>query len=192
MVQFMDALQHLHDMQIVHRDISLENILQTIGKDGKPSIKVCDYGMASTERMFENAPRGKASCVAPEMRSKGQYDAFLSDTFAAGVVLYACLLMGYPWQSTKPGACKCYEYVQDNGFPAYCAERCLRGGTDKVIKCLSKPLLQLLTGMLMFDPDSRLTLGEKQWTNKAETPGKTRRSVWDETWLRNARQGLLA
>jgi len=192
MVQFMDALQHLHDMQIVHRDISLENILQTIGKDGKPSIKVCDYGMASTERMFENAPRGKASCVAPEMRSKGQYDAFLSDTFAAGVVLYACLLRGYPWQSTKPGACKCYEYVQDNGLPAYCAERCLRGGTDKVIKCLSKPLLQLLTGMLMFDPDSRLTLGEKQWTNEVETPGKTRRSVWDETWLRNARQGLLA
>merc|ERR1719199_816037 len=100
-------------MHVVHRDISLENILLTSSGKDNPSVKLIDFGMASTGRIFRNSPRGKASYEAPEMRNGGEYDAFLSDSFAAGVVVYGLLLKDYPWLSTKPGQCKRFELIKD-------------------------------------------------------------------------------
>jgi serine/threonine protein kinase len=173
------ALKTLHEMQIVHRDISLENVLRTKvqGPNGLSSttVKIIDYGMASTGRKFQNCPRGKASYEAPEMQKEDVYDAFLSDAFAAGVLVYSMLMKDYPWLSTKPGRCKCYEYVKAKGFRAYSAHRCVRGSNKRIKEVASEDLLRLLEGMLDLDPETRLTLGEVQF--------QSRRSVWDEPWV---------
>jgi serine/threonine protein kinase len=166
-------------MQIVHRDISLENVLQATGKDGNPEIRIIDFGMATIGRKFRKCARGKASYQAPEMRASKEYDAFLSDEFAAGVVVYSLLTMDYPWLSTEPGKCKRFGYVLDHGLRAYCEKQCVRSTKDRVIDRMSRPLMQLLEGMLSFDPDSRLTLGEQQWVD--------RRSVWEEMWMNGAK-----
>lgn len=178
-LEFFSALKHLHDMGIVHRDISLENVLRTKTSEGKFTIKIIDYGMASTGRLFSNCPRGKASYEAPDMQGDGEYDAFLSDGFAAGVVVYAMFVKDYPWLSTKPGRCKCFDYVRQEGFRAYCSRRCVRGSNKRIADCISELLLQMLDGMLTIDPSKRLTLGENDWNG--------RRSVWDEPWLKNQR-----
>jgi len=141
-LEFFSALKHLHDMGIVHRDISLENVLRAKMDDGKVTIKIIDYGMASTGRTFRNCPRGKASYEAPDMQADGEYDAFLSDTFAAGVVVYAMFVKDYPWLSTKPGRCKCFDYVRQEGFRAYCARRCVRGSNKRISDCISELLMQ--------------------------------------------------
>jgi len=168
------AVQQLHDIQIVHRDLSLENVLQTREENGDLTVRVIDFGMASTRQTVQNSVRGKASYQAPEMHTKSKYNAFLSDTFAVGVIVYAILLKDYPWLSTKPGCCKCFEYIKQKGFRAYCADRTVRGSSKKVGDCISEPLMQLLEGMLKINPNERLTMGEKRWPN--------RRSVWDEPW----------
>merc|ERR1719162_2925839 len=95
------AVQQLHDMQIAHRDISLENVLQTHEVTGAATIRMIDFGMASTRREFRHSVRGKSSYQAPEMHTDSKYDAFLSDTFAVGVIVFMILLQDYPWTSTK-------------------------------------------------------------------------------------------
>jgi hypothetical protein len=173
-IDLLNGVKILHNMQIVHRDISLENVLLTSGEVAKTDLLIIDYGMASTERTFTNAT-GKASYQAPEMHTRQDHDAFLCDAFAVGVVLYCLFVKDYPWLSTKPGRCKCFDFYQKKGFRAYCAKRTLRGSDARIDECMSEPFLSLVEGMLHTDPDKRLTLGEKGWTN--------RRSVWDEPFV---------
>jgi serine/threonine protein kinase len=177
--QLLYAVKQLHDMQIVHRDISLENILLTPGVSGELEIRVIDFGMASTRRHFRN-PSGKVSYVAPEMHVKGlENDGFLCDTFAVGVIVHTLFAKGYPWASTKLGTCKCYEYFQKHGYRAYCAKQKVRGTDIKVIDCFSEPLLEMVEGLLNPDPKERLTLGQKELSH--------RRSVWGEKWIEQCR-----
>uniref|UniRef100_A0A7S1ATC9 Protein kinase domain-containing protein n=1 Tax=Noctiluca scintillans TaxID=2966 RepID=A0A7S1ATC9_NOCSC len=178
--QILRSVKRLHDFPIVHRDISLENILIELS-NGVNSVKLIDFGMASTERHFKNCVRGKASYQAPELHEDGEYDGFLSDAFSVGVTLYALLVRDYPWLSTRPGGCKCFGYVKKHGFRAYLAKRKLRNSNRKVGDVMSEPLKELLEGLLSVDPESRLTLGET-----ASEAG--RRSVWDLPWTRTGGQ----
>jgi serine/threonine protein kinase len=168
-VELFSGLKQLHNMQIVHRDISLENVLLTSSDVSETDIRIIDFGMCSTMRTFRNVS-GKASYQAPEMHVASEHDAFLADMFAAGVLIYTLMVKDYPWLSTKTGRCKCFEYVQKNGFRAYCAKRKVRGSDMRINECLSESLMYLIEGMLAMDPAKRLTLGEK---------------VWDEPWIRN-------
>jgi len=181
--QIMNGVQQLHNLCISHRDISLENLV--IADEDQPDgmqVRVIDFGMASTARKFHSCVNGKPSYQAPELHKDGMCDAFLTDTFALGVSLYAALTKDYPWLSTRPGGCKCFEFYQKHGFRKYIAKRKLRGmGGLTVEKAISEELAALLQGLLAPDPEERLTLGETAW----EEEGRARRSVWDEPWLKS-------
>jgi serine/threonine-protein kinase/endoribonuclease IRE1 len=43
--QITNGLQHLHNLRIVHRDLKPQNILVSMGKDGKPRLLVSDFGL---------------------------------------------------------------------------------------------------------------------------------------------------
>lgn len=176
--EMIQGMQQLHDFSIVHRDLSLENILLSKLDDDSLHIRIIDFSMASTSRRFKNCVRGKASYQAPELHTDAEYDALLSDAFSLGVTLYAVLLKDYPWLSTRPGGCKCFEYVRKHGFRSYLEKRKLRNSTARVADVMSENLKQLLEGMLALNPSDRLTLGESVW---AADGG--RRSVWDVPWL---------
>lgn len=179
--QIMKGVQQLHEKSIVHRDLSLENILLEKLEDDSLVVRIIDFSMCSTNRYFRNCVRGKASYQAPELHTDREYDAFLSDAFSVGVTLYAMLLKDYPWLSTRPGGCKCFEYIRKHGFRAYLAKRKHRNSGDRVAELMSEPLKQLLEGLLALDPADRLTFGESAWIRS----GTPRRSVWDEPWLRD-------
>eukprot|EP00929_Paragymnodinium_shiwhaense_P026939 TRINITY_DN1591_c2_g1_i1.p1 TRINITY_DN1591_c2_g1~~TRINITY_DN1591_c2_g1_i1.p1 ORF type:complete len:459 (-),score=58.37 TRINITY_DN1591_c2_g1_i1:195-1571(-) len=179
--QIFQGVKELHDMSIVHRDLSLENILLEKGDGDSLLVRIIDFSMSSTNRYFKNCVRGKASYQAPEIHLNDEYDAFLSDGFSLGVTLYALLLKDYPWLSTRVGGCKCFEYVRKHGFRPYLLKRKLRNTDHRVAEYMSEPLQQLLEGLLAFDTSKRLTLGERAW----DVPGQpTRKSVWDEPWLK--------
>lgn len=174
--QLADSVRRLHDMSIVHRDVSLENVLLSAPSTREAlQIRVIDFGMASTGRRFRKGARGKASYQAPEMHTDPEYDAFLSDAFAVGVTLYGAVVQDYPWMSTRPGQCKCFEYTRKHGFRAFLRKRKLRGQAGCVAEQLSEPLTQLLEGLLAFEPAERLTLGESVWSERP--------SAWEEAWL---------
>jgi len=181
--QIIDSVKRLHELSIVHRDLSLENILLTTRpEDGTMQIQVIDFGMTSRDRCFRNCVRGKPSYQAPETHTGQECDGFLCDAFAVGVTLYALLMKDYPWLSTRPGGCKCFEFVRRNGFRAYAMKRKLRGSSSTVAESMSEQLLQLLEGLLAVNPVDRLTLGEAGGWAEGSRPG----SVWDLAWLNRA------
>ena len=79
-------------MNIVHRDVSPQNIL--ISGDG--SVKICDFGIAKAEHRLSHTKagqvKGKFSYMAPEQIETGNVDP-RSDVFALGIVLYEMTTM---------------------------------------------------------------------------------------------------
>lgn len=177
MGQLFSAVQKLHDLGIAHRDISLENTLLTTNSEGGIQLQLIDFGMATLSRGCTEV-RGKKAYQAPEMHSDPDYDSFLADDFALGVVLYAMALSDYPWVATRLGGCKLFEFIHTWGFMEFIKKRsCKKGTSPRIIEVLSPELAELLDGLLELHPEDRLCLGESCYEDK------THWSAWNMAWL---------
>mmetsp|Transcript_22954 Transcript_22954/g.54579 ORF Transcript_22954/g.54579 Transcript_22954/m.54579 type:complete len:389 (+) Transcript_22954:85-1251(+) len=174
--QIFTAVRWLHDLGVAHRDLSLENILLT-DAEGSQQVKLIDFGMSTTNRVCKKEVRGKQSYQAPEMHAAAEYDAYLADEFALGVVLFAMAVQDYPWTSTKKNSCQLFEYISTFGLMKFLKKRKLRKGTEHLSEVLSAELAQLIDCMLQLEPGNRLCLGESCFS------GEARRTVWDEVWI---------
>lgn len=91
----LEAVRHLHSLDIVHRDIKPENILFESNKMGG-AVKLIDFGLARKHRQSD-VPMGHrvgtAYYMSPEVVN-GSYDRSC-DVWAIGVIAYT-LLCGYP------------------------------------------------------------------------------------------------
>mmetsp|Transcript_42187 Transcript_42187/g.98973 ORF Transcript_42187/g.98973 Transcript_42187/m.98973 type:complete len:562 (+) Transcript_42187:78-1763(+) len=168
------AIKTLHEQGISHRDLSCENVLLQKSNDGL-EVKIIDF-CAATNRRLCTGPYGKPSYRAPEMFENEPYDCHMSDVFAFGVILYCMCFMQYPWEDTCGRGDKSVQYVRMKGFPAYMERKRLGAAGCRAAEVASPELVQLLSGLLCFDPKERLSLGEAS----AAAP---RRSMWDEPWL---------
>lgn len=103
-IEIASAIQHLHRLNIAHRDLKLGNILL----DGHHQCKVTDFGLS---RISYKPSKGVLYCtsccgtepyMAPEIlkkRSDGTrlYDPMVADIWALGVCLYAMINKAYPF-----------------------------------------------------------------------------------------------
>eukprot|EP00931_Biecheleriopsis_adriatica_P044425 TRINITY_DN25419_c0_g1_i2.p1 TRINITY_DN25419_c0_g1~~TRINITY_DN25419_c0_g1_i2.p1 ORF type:complete len:411 (-),score=102.34 TRINITY_DN25419_c0_g1_i2:37-1269(-) len=158
--QIIAAVSGMHDLGIAHMDLSLENVLLTKGQDEELQVKLIDFGMSALGKKRLTAARGKPSYQAPEMHREAHYDPMRADVFSLGVVLYSMGTTDYPWMSTRPNACKCFEFVWNNCFRAYLAKRKTRNSTERLSETLSLQLINLLEELLMTDPSRRPALGQ--------------------------------
>jgi serine/threonine-protein kinase len=95
-LQIADALVAIHAAGVVHRDLKPANIYLRREEDGSDRAKILDFGIARVEweemRITNlGAPLGTPGYMSPEQESGGEIDA-RSDVFAAGAVLYECLV----------------------------------------------------------------------------------------------------
>ncbi|MDW8281117.1 MAG: serine/threonine-protein kinase [Myxococcales bacterium] len=97
-----DALQAVHEADLVHRDLKPENIfLVAPTSPGRPErVKVIDFGVAldlsDPKALLEPDMVGTPSYVAPEQAQGGKVDA-RSDIYALGVILYEMVVGRLPF-----------------------------------------------------------------------------------------------
>ncbi|XBW36860.1 hypothetical protein QEN19_002439 [Hanseniaspora menglaensis] len=108
------SLKFLHNNNIIHRDVKLENILLTIPsadilhyfEKGIPIpntlVKLSDFGLSKQidpENPLSSARCGSPDYIPPEILLALEYDGRLTDIWSFGVCLYAALEEMLPFDS---------------------------------------------------------------------------------------------
>lgn len=99
--QILEALHYCHNLNILHRDIKLDNIIL----DSEGMIKIGDFGVSKIidpkQIMYDQC--GTPAYIAPEiLRDKG-YKGCGIDVWSSGVVLYAMLYGTVPFRAQNMG-----------------------------------------------------------------------------------------
>lgn len=96
LVQILDALDAAHSQGVIHRDLKPENVL-LIARDGRPFVKLLDFGIAkiltpdpNTRSTCAGAVIGTPEYMAPEQAAGQPIDA-RADIYATGVMAYQLL-----------------------------------------------------------------------------------------------------
>ena len=137
--QIILALKYIHENNIVHRDIKLDNILIDLDNN----IKICDFGVSKIinkgDIMFEQC--GTPAYIAPEILLNKGYEGFGVDVWSAGVVLYAMLSGTVPFKGTN---------IKE-------LHNLIISGNYQEIKNISKEASHLIKNILEIDPKKRIT-----------------------------------
>ena len=97
--QILLALNNLHKMKIMHRDLKQENILISKKEEnGLYRVKLCDFGTSHIFKIGEKEKgiTGSSYYIAPEVLNK-KYD-FKCDLWSVGVVMYVLLTKKIPFK----------------------------------------------------------------------------------------------
>eukprot|EP00007_Cunea_sp_BSH-02190019_P005895 CAMPEP_0174243722 /NCGR_PEP_ID=MMETSP0417-20130205/32598_1 /TAXON_ID=242541 /ORGANISM="Mayorella sp, Strain BSH-02190019" /LENGTH=787 /DNA_ID=CAMNT_0015323291 /DNA_START=166 /DNA_END=2526 /DNA_ORIENTATION=+ len=144
MRQICQAVDYLHDIDIVHRDIKPENIL--LKEKDKLDLKLADFGLS---KIFDNVVQLQTACgspgyVAPEILQEEPYGKPV-DMWSVGVIAYI-LLSGYP-PFASDNISKLFQMIMaaDYSMPAEQWDQ-VSGSAKDFVKRL-----------LMLDPAKRLT-----------------------------------
>ena len=98
--QILSAVSYLHDNNIAHRDLKLENILV---KDN--SVMLADFGFSQKidgDNSLSNKCGGTIYFLSPELirsvKTRSLWCLYKTDIWALGVILYAMLLGKFPYK----------------------------------------------------------------------------------------------
>ena len=135
------ALEYLHKMNIIHRDIKLSNVLLNENME----VKLCDFGLAIDNNLKEQKNIcGTMNYIAPELYNKkggGLKYSFKTDIWAFGILMYTLFFHTTPFKAEPK---KKIEFNMNN--------------IDETLQkdsTISKEAKDLLKRILVKDPDSR-------------------------------------
>jgi serine/threonine protein kinase len=113
-IQALSGLASLHEMGIIHRDISPENIMLSQDFQNRLLVKVIDFGIAKQLSEGEASGQGltqtgmflgKLKYASPEQAGflrEGEHLDHRSDIYSFGVVFYEMLAGRAPFSATNP------------------------------------------------------------------------------------------
>lgn len=147
--QIMSALAYVHDLNVAHRDIKLDNILVT----SENHAKLSDFGLS---RQASETSEMKTTCgtllyAAPEIIQELPYNGMKVDIWSAGVVLYTMIANHFPWST--PDDLPVEFLMQETA-------RQITSGDFDMPDEVSFELQNLLCNMLEQDPEARPTAAE--------------------------------
>ena len=94
--QIAEGLQYLHQKNVAHRDMKLENIL--IDEEG--NVKIIDFGFSLVTPKTKplNVCCGTPSYMSPELMARKNYYGHLVDIWALGIILYILVVGVFPFK----------------------------------------------------------------------------------------------
>ena len=157
-MQLMSAVQHMHTVGCVHRDLKLENVLLDAGD----SCKVCDFGLAHVYEVSNKEIQltklreicGSKSYCAPEVLEGRGYDGFPTDVWSCGICLFAMLAGFFPLDEAS-GSDWRYERVKMAAQQQCSVTHTIFGFYERPCT-LSGEVTDLIDSMLVIDPARRL------------------------------------
>ncbi|KAI9301414.1 kinase-like domain-containing protein [Cunninghamella echinulata] len=105
-LQLVTVVQWMHEQNVVHRDLKLENILLHYDQDGELKLKITDFGLARVidpQQPILTTRCGSEEYTAPEIVQGIGYDGRLTDLWALGIILFA-MLTGYLPFASRDGS----------------------------------------------------------------------------------------
>jgi serine/threonine protein kinase len=86
--QSLQAVQYIHSLGIIHRDLKLENLLLQSLASGDKIVKIADFGLAAySGKDGVKTKVGTPDYVAPEVLLKDVYNKE-ADVWSLGIVTY--------------------------------------------------------------------------------------------------------
>ncbi|CDW77617.1 serine threonine protein kinase [Stylonychia lemnae] len=100
MAQLLLAVDFMHQRNIIHRDLKLDNILLKSSKQGIYEVRIADFGLAKQLKQGEILSHkcGTPSYIAPEILRYGEYD-LKSDIFSLGSIMYNLITGKYLFEA---------------------------------------------------------------------------------------------
>ena len=135
------GVRKMHSMNLVHRDLKLENLLV----DGKLRLKIADFGCARRQMDKRlNTITGSYAYGAPELFRGAHYDGRKTDVWSMGVILYAMLVGKLPFKDRGQLSQLLRERMQLPQLPEHLSPECV----------------DVLRRLLSYDPAERISVDE--------------------------------
>jgi len=155
--QMISVIEYLHEKNLTHLDIKLENFLIT--DDG---IKLIDFeGCQDLKKRTSVAlPAGTSGYRPPEFVKGGHQDLKSADIYSLGVVLFTMVSGTPPYTEIEENKVqkfdKYYEALRKNTTKFWEVHEHYR--TEEHQECFSKDFKSLVEGMLAENPKDRLSV----------------------------------
>ena len=157
--EIINALEYLHSMNIVHRDVKPENLLLDISYKTH-CLKLIDFGISTQYKPSKllTTPCGTASYAPPEMHKGEEYYGLLSDIWSTGIVLYSMVFGFLPFSE---------EDEEEN------INKIIEGNYEIPENCCSDDFKDLIKHLLEVDPLERYDfemIKKHKWYNLVSPP----------------------
>lgn len=98
LLQLLGALDYLHKLKILHRDLKLDNFF--LGDNLE--VKLGDFGLAAVVNQPRRTICGTPNYIAPEVLDSRSGYSYEVDVWSMGVATYLMLYGRYPFEANDP------------------------------------------------------------------------------------------
>jgi len=161
--ELVEAVKYLHENNISHRDLKVENVL--LDKDN--NVKLADFNLATRFKPNELFTHrcGSEEYTSPEIILGKNYDPRLTDIWALGVILYTIVVGHLPFYHRNG------ERLQSMYHRIAHVDYKYPSGVE-----IDKDAKNLISSILKFSPKSRATLDQilaHPWLKNIDTSEKS-------------------